>query len=234
MSEAMAIWRATRCRLIALGALFFVISGAAFAADNPVREVRAVDGEILCFAHRNLAATESSGPCDGYTAPSKVEVGLSFFANGKKRTIGVIQATQMDEDFRGGVIDLKKGDWYCVAGETEADLDFEHSANALWLFVPKCEPLSQGAGLLQLLPVTDFLKLPGDLQALYVGGLIDGMAFVSYGNSDASYLAWVSCVRSKTLGDTTKDVVTFIQQQPSFSEGVGSALAQTLERRCKH
>ena len=231
MSEAVAIWRATRCRHIAIAALFFVISGAAFAADNPVREVRAVDGEILCFVHHNFAVTETSGPCDGYTAPSKVEVGLSFVANGKKRTIGVIQATQMDEDFRGGVIDLKKGDWYCVAGETEADLDFSHNASALWLFVPKCEPR---VGLLQLLPVTDFLKLPRDLQALYVGGLIEGMAFVSYGNSDASYPAWVSCVRSKTPGDTTKDVVTFIQQAPSFNEGVGSALGQTLGRRCKH
>jgi hypothetical protein len=78
------------------------------------------------------------------------------------------------------------------------------------------------------------LKLPEDLQTLYVGGLIEGMAFVSYGNSEESYPAWVSCVRSKTLANTTKDVVTFIQQWPSFHEGVGSALAQTLEWRCKH
>jgi hypothetical protein len=231
MSEATAIWPATRCRHIALAAFLFVISGGAFAADNPVSEVRAVDGKILCFAHHSFIVSETSGPCDGYTPPSNVEVGQSFVADGKGRTIGVIQATQMDEDFRGGAIDLKKGDWYCVAGETDADLDFEHNANALWLFVPKCEPR---VGLLKPFPVADFLKLPGDLQALYVGGLIEGMAFVSYGNSDASYPAWVSCVRSKTLGDTTKDVVTFIEQQPSFDEGVGSALAQTLGRRCKH
>jgi hypothetical protein len=231
MTEAVAIRPATRRRHIALAALLFVVSGGAFAEDNPVREVRAVDGKILCFAHHNFVVTESSGSCDGYTPPSKVEVGQSFVANGKKRTIGVIQATQMDKDFRGDVINLKKGDWYCVAGETEADLDLEHNASALWLFVPKCEPR---VGLLHPLPVADFLKLPGDLQALYVGGLIEGMAFVSYSNSDASYPAWVSCVRGKTLGDTTRDVVMFIQQQSSFNEGVGSALAQTLGRRCKH
>jgi hypothetical protein len=231
MSEAMAIRPTAYRRHIALAALLVVISGAAFAGDNPVHELRAVDGKILCFAHHNFVVTESSGPCDCYTPPSTVELGQSFVANGKKRTIGVIQATQMDKDFRGGAIDLKTGDWYCVAGETEADLDFEHNASALWLFVPKCEPRVE---LFLPLPVTDFLKLPGNLQALYVGGLIEGMAFVSYGNSDASYPAWVSCVRSKTLGDTTKDVVTFIQEQPSFNEGVGGALAQTLGRRCKH
>jgi hypothetical protein len=231
MSEAMAIWRATRRRHVALAALFLVISGAAFAAVNPVSEVRALDGKILCFAHHSLIVSESSGPCDGYTPPAKVQVGQSFVANGKKRKIAVIQATQMDEDFRGGAIDLKKGDWYCVAGETEADLDLEHNTSALWLFVPKCEPR---VGLLQPFPVDDFLKLPSDLQALYVGGLIEGMAFVSYSNSDASYPAWVSCVRTKTLGDTTKDVVMFIRQQPGFNEGVGSALAQTLGRQCKH
>jgi hypothetical protein len=219
---------------IGLAALLFGIPLYSFAADHPVQEVRAIDSKILCFAHRNFIVTESSGPCDGYTPPSKVGVGQSFVANGKKRTIGVIQATQMDKDFKTDAIDIKKGDWYCVAAETEADLDLEHNASALWLFVPKCEPLSQGAGLLQPVPVTEFLKLPEDLQTLYMGGLIEGMAFVSYGNSEVSYPAWVSCVRSKTLGDTTRDVVTFIKQQPNFNEGVGSALAQTLGRRCKH
>ena len=44
-------------------------------------------------------------------------------------------------------------------------------------------------------------------------------------NSEPGYPAWVSCVRSKTLGDTTKDVAAFIKQEPGFDEGVGSALA---------
>jgi len=149
-------------RRYALAGLLFAIPLYSFAADHPVHEVRALDGKILCFAHHNLIVTESSGPCDGYTPPSNVEVGQSFIANGKKRTIGVIQATQMDKDFRSDAINIKKGEWYCVAAETEADLDVEHSSSALWLFVPKCEPVSQGAGLLQPVPVTKFLKLPED------------------------------------------------------------------------
>jgi hypothetical protein len=221
-------------RHVALTAWLFALPFCSFAADYPVQEVRAIDGKILCFAHHNLIVTQSSGPCDGYAPPSKVGVGQSFVADGKTRTIRVIHATQTDKDFKTDAIDIKKGGWYCVAAETEADLDLEHNASALWLFVPKCEPLSQGAGLLQPVPVTEFLKLPEDLQALYVGGLIEGMAFVSYGNSEPSYPAWVRCVRSKTLGDTTKDAVAFINQQPSFNEGMASALAQVLGRRCKH
>jgi hypothetical protein len=201
---------------------------------HPVQEVRAIDGKILCFAHRNLIVTQSSGPCDAYTPPSKVEQGQSFVANAKKRTISVIHATQADDDMKTDAIDIKKGDWYCVAAETEADLDLEHNFSVVWLFIPHCEPLSKNSGLLQPVPVIEFLKPPEDLQALYVAGLIGGIAFVSYGNSEPSYPAWVSCVRSKTLGDTTKDVVAFIKEQPGFNEGVGSALAQTLGRRCKH
>jgi hypothetical protein len=64
-------------------------------------------------------------------------------------------------------------------------------------------------------------------------GWSDRGAFVQYGYSHPDYRAWVECVRRKTLGDTTKDVVAFIQQE-HFNESVSAALAKTMGKRCKH
>jgi hypothetical protein len=88
-------------------------------------------------------------------------------------------------------------------------------------------------GLIQPITPAEFLTLTEDLQAAYVGGLIEGIAFVQYGYSHPDYPAWVECVRRKTLGDTTKDVVAFIQQE-HFNESVSAALAKTMGKRCKH
>ena len=88
--------------------------------------------------------------------------------------------------------------------------------------------------LLQPIAVQDFLTLPDDLQAMYVAGLMEGMAFVQYGYSIADYPKWIECVRRKSLGDTTTDLVAFLRHDPSFKEGVSSAFSQMLGRRCAH
>jgi hypothetical protein len=164
---------------IALAAFMFAVPLRGNSADYPVDEVGVLDGKILCLAHHNLIITESSGPCDGFTPPLKVAVGQSFVANGERRTIGVVRATQVDKDFKDIGIDIKKGEWYCVAGQTVADLDVEHNSSALWLYIPRCQPISQTVGIIQPVTVADFSKLPEDIQAIYVGGLIEGMAFRS-------------------------------------------------------
>lgn len=87
--------------------------------------------------------------------------------------------------------------------------------------------------LIQILSIEEFLKLPDSFQSVFVGGLLEGMAFSAYGMSWPDYPKWVECVRAKTLDDTTKEVVTFLKQDPRFQEGVASALAQTIGRRCK-
>lgn len=89
-------------------------------------------------------------------------------------------------------------------------------------------------GIVQPITVAEFLQLDDQVQSIYVGGLIEGMAFMAYGYSQPDYPAWAACVHSQTLEDTRKDVVRFLQQNPKFDEGVGSALAQTLGKRCKH
>ena len=222
-------------RMIAILTASLVMSDYAVAAANPVQEARALDGKILCRSRSDWLITETSGPCSGFTAPSKLAVGEAFIANGKTRTIAVIEATQMEKDYKDDKIDIKKGEWYCVAGETVADLDIEHNKNALWLYIPKCEPISATpVGPVQIFTLAEFLKLPDGLQAVFVGGLIEGVAFVSYGYSLPDHEAWTACVRQKSIGDTAADVVAFIKKTPGFNESIASALAQVIGKRCKH
>src|SRR5690348_15509641 len=97
----------------------------------------------------------------------------------------------------------------------------------------RCFAQQQPVGMLKPVPVAQFLQLPTNIQSIYVGGIMEGMGFVTYGYGLPDYPDWVRCVRGKTLGETTQDVVSFIRNTPDFSEGVASALAQTLGRRCK-
>ncbi len=87
--------------------------------------------------------------------------------------------------------------------------------------------------LLQILTDTEFMQLPETMQSVFVGGVLEGMAFTAYGMSLPDYPKWVVCVRSKTLGGTTEDVIAFIKSEPDFTEGVASAVARTLGKRCK-
>ena len=94
--------------------------------------------------------------------------------------------------------------------------------------------VAEDISLLQPLTAQQFLQLTEDFQALYVGGLIEGMAYIQYGHAMTEYPTWVTCVRQKALGETTQEVVAFLKQNPSFDEGVSPALAKTLSARCAH
>ena len=94
--------------------------------------------------------------------------------------------------------------------------------------------IAEETPLLQTLTAEQFLQLSEDFQALYVGGLIEGMAYIQYGHAMTEYPTWVTCVRQKALGETTQEVVAFLKQNPSFKEGVSPALAKTLSARCAH
>jgi len=87
--------------------------------------------------------------------------------------------------------------------------------------------------LIQIMSPAEFLKLPDSIQSMFIGGLLEGMAFTAYGMSWPDYPRWTECVRTKSLGDTTKEVVAFLKQEPGFQEGVASALAQALGKRCR-
>jgi hypothetical protein len=218
-----------------LAALAVVLSicGYAAASDYPVREAKSIDGNILCHSKSDLIITESTGPCSGFTPPSKVAVGATFIANGKARKIGVVEATQVKKDYKDSKLELKKGDWYCVAAETPANLNTKHNKNALWLFIPRCELTPKPLSTLHIITSREFLKLPPDIQSVFVGGILEGMSFTLYGYYTPEYPEWVSCVRQKSLGDTTDDIVAFLRASSDFQESIASAVAQSIGKRCK-
>ncbi len=87
--------------------------------------------------------------------------------------------------------------------------------------------------LIEPIPAVDFIKLDEDSQVVYIAGILEGMAYVQYNYSMQQYGIWADCVRQKTLGDTTHDVIAFLKDHPE-EEAVSFALTQTLGARCKH
>jgi hypothetical protein len=88
------------------------------AHDLQVESAAALNGKVECHAHTNWWVTTASGPCETFTPPAKVALGERFTANGKERKIGVIVATQAEEDVIENGLDIRKGDWTCVAAES--------------------------------------------------------------------------------------------------------------------
>jgi hypothetical protein len=222
---------------ITWAALALVLSSPCFAGDRSVQEVSALDGNVQCRAYHDWGAGIGivSSPCDSFVAPSKIEIGGTFKANGKERIIGVVRANQAERDIKWDNLDVKKGEWTCVAGETPFDLDQEHNHSALWLYVRKCQIVSEAAleRIIEPVPASEFLKLPETFQGIYIAGLMEGMSYTMYGYSIPGYSDWVRCVRNASLGETTKKVVSFIQNDQSSNGGVSLALARTLKGACK-
>lgn len=67
---------------------------------------------------------------------------------------------------------------------------------------------------LETVRVEEFLILPEDLQAAYVAGILDGMSYVSYGNSDPMLGAWTNCVRQTNLESMTREVIAWLEENP--------------------
>lgn len=65
---------------------------------------------------------------------------------------------------------------------------------------------------LETLKTGQFLKLPKEVQALYIAGVLDGMSYVSYGTQDPKLGAWTTCVRAKSLGETSQEVVGWLTE----------------------
>src|SRR5262245_26898925 len=95
--------------------IFALASFAIHARDLQVRSAVRLDGKLECPAHTNHWITTASGPCESYTPPEKVALGEHFTANGKEQQIGVIVASQAEKDMLDYGLDIRKGEWICVA-----------------------------------------------------------------------------------------------------------------------
>lgn len=95
------------------------------------------------------------------------------------------------------------------------------------------QPSAQTLGPLITVSPADFLKLPDRFQSLYVGGVIDGMTFTSYGYTLPDHDVFVRCLMTIKVGDLSERVVAWLHAHPSFNYGTASAVAQTIGSYCK-
>ena len=132
----------TRFRYLYTLADFFIASARiAIAGDVYAEAVAALEGKVQCLSHREWIITTVSGPCETFTPPAKVALGETFIADGASRRIGVIIANQAEEDMLTHGMDIRKGEWTCVAAETLEDVPSDEERDRTWLYIRKCEPL---------------------------------------------------------------------------------------------
>lgn len=88
-------------------------------------------------------------------------------------------------------------------------------------------------GPLETFTCAELLKMPEDIRATYVGGVLDGIAFTSYGYSLAEHDRFLKCARTLSLGALAQKTVEWLRANPSFSEGGASAVVHTFGAYCK-
>ena len=113
---------------------------SAQAETLKVTRVETIDGNMRCLWARDRLVTVISGPCDNFVPPRQVRIGETFQANGKTKTINVIQADRVSKDLP--TLGLKAGDVTCTAAESAANIPSgsgkrEHTGT--WLYIAKCK-----------------------------------------------------------------------------------------------
>ena len=88
-------------------------------------------------------------------------------------------------------------------------------------------------GPLHPIELQEFLKFSKTHQAMYVGGAIDGMTFVSYNQSIKDHDALVDCYRRLPIGEFTSKVVELAKSKINFKENVATLVALTAGKLCK-
>ena len=112
--------------------IIVALTGACAPGQAPIEgtrpnEVMAIDGDVKCLSHVDWYITSITGPCDDYMRPNgEFALGEEFTERGIRRTINLIVATEIMEDFSSGELSFKRGDWYCSAAEQELDLGELH------------------------------------------------------------------------------------------------------------
>lgn len=123
-------------------ALAILFPTIAYGQTYKARKVEALDGTVACNWARDRLITLISGPCEGFVAPQKVEVGGTFQANGKTKTINVIFANKIEKDMP--TLKLRAGEWTCTAAESTSDIPVVSGKNqhtGTWLYISKCRPV---------------------------------------------------------------------------------------------
>jgi hypothetical protein len=129
-------------RILLVTAGFMVSPGLLSAHDVQVKSAAASDARCSAL----LTQTGGSQLLPARARPllrlAKVALGERFGVDGKERQIGVIVASQAEEDMLTNGLDIRKGEWTYVATENLEDIpsDKNEDENLTWLFIRKCQP----------------------------------------------------------------------------------------------
>lgn len=107
------------------------------------------------------------------------------------------------------------------------------SAAILCFLVCSAQAQEPTVNAVESLSPKEFLRFPENVQALYVGGVIDGVSFTTYGYSLPGHDEYVRCVRTLTLGATAQKVAAWLRANPLYRETMAGAVARTLGDYCR-
>jgi hypothetical protein len=125
-------------RIFLMTTLLSISTNSATADEFRAEAVAAIDDKVECASQKDVTS-----PCQTFTPPAAVTLGETFKADEETHKIGVIIAYQADEDITSPV-DIKKGEWTCIAAETLDDIPSEEQReqrNRTWLYIRKCKPV---------------------------------------------------------------------------------------------
>jgi hypothetical protein len=94
---------------------------------------------IKCFV--TGTADSQRRHCSDFSAPKRLAVGEKFTAEGRERTIAVVQAFKHSRDYP--MLGIRAGGWSCAASEDAAQIpaeDGRQSKAGTWLYVQFCQP----------------------------------------------------------------------------------------------
>lgn len=63
---------------------------------------------------------------------------------------------------------------------------------------------------IETIKTADYMTLPEDFQAIYIAGIIDGMAYAYYNYQIPEHEAWAACVRAAPLGDLVTETNAYL------------------------
>ena len=84
----------------------------------------------------------------------------------------------------------------------------------------------------QVVKTSDYMALSEELQAIYVAGLVDGMAYMGLNYDLPDHDKWIACVRAAPLGELLKDANAYLAANPEFQKyPVTYSLAKAIGQR---
>lgn len=131
MSEAGKVVR------VIIGATFFAWPAVCLAQTLYPTQAVSLSGTTKCNVFTIGWIINTTGPCRDADLPRIIAIGSAFAEGGKQHRVNFIKATVIKSDFPE--MQMKAGDWMCVAGESKDDIDPDsNKSRRVWLVIPQC------------------------------------------------------------------------------------------------